>query len=57
MAVSPMLSGLLGATSIRAVFALDAIVMALLALWIRRTMVRRPPTVASEIDPTVVSAG
>jgi MFS family permease len=57
LAVSPMLSGLLGATSIRAVFALDAVAMVLLALWIRRTMVHRPPTVETRIDPTVVSAG
>lgn len=57
LAISPMLSGLLGATSIRAVFALDALVMLLLAVWIRRAMVQRPPTVASEIDPTVVSPG
>jgi MFS family permease len=57
LAISPMLSGLLGATSIRAVFALDALVMLLLALWVRRTMVERPQTVEPEIDPTVVSAG
>jgi MFS family permease len=57
LAVSPMLSGLLGATSIRAVFALDAVAMVLLALWIRRAMVQRPPTVETQIDPTVVSAG
>jgi len=43
LALSPMLSGLLGATSIRAVFALDAGIMVLLAVWIRRTMVQRPP--------------
>ena len=57
LAVSPMLSGLLGATSIRAVFALDAVAMVLLALWIRRAMVQRPPTLETQIDPTVVSAG
>jgi MFS family permease len=38
LAISPMLSGLLGATSIRAVFALDAIIMAALALWVGRMM-------------------
>ena len=57
LAISPMLSGLLGATSIRAVFVLDAVVMALLALWVRRTMVQRPPMPATTIDPTVVEAG
>ena len=57
LAISPMLSGLLGATSIRAVFALDAVVMALLALWVHRAMVQRPPTVQGDIDPTIVSAG
>jgi DHA2 family lincomycin resistance protein-like MFS transporter len=56
LAISPMLSGLVGAASIRAVFLFDALVMALLAVWVRRTMVQRPPTV-SGVDPTVVSAG
>ncbi|HSL23350.1 MAG TPA: MFS transporter [Vicinamibacterales bacterium] len=49
LAISPMLSGLLGATSIRAVFALDAVVMALLAVWLRRAMIERPPTVSPRI--------
>ncbi len=57
LAISPMLSGLLGATSIRAVFALDALVMIMLAIWIHRSMVQRPPTTAPAIDPTVVEAG
>ncbi len=57
LAISPMLSGLLGATSIRAVFAIDAVVMALLAFWVRRTMIQRPPTSPAGIDPTVVEAG
>jgi MFS family permease len=38
LAISPMLSGLLGAASIRAVFALDAAIMGALALWVSRTM-------------------
>jgi DHA1 family multidrug resistance protein-like MFS transporter len=38
LAISPMLSGLLGATSIRAVFALDAAIMGALAIWVRRSM-------------------
>lgn len=57
LAISPMLSGLLGATSIRAVFALDALVMLLLAAWVRRAMVQRPPTIETRVDPTVVEAG
>lgn len=57
LAISPMLSGLLGATSIRAVFAIDALVMILLALWVHHTMVQRPPTMETRIDPTVVEAG
>ncbi len=57
LAISPMLSGLLGATSIRAVFVLDALVMIMLAIWIHRSMVQRPPTTAPAIDPTVVEAG
>jgi MFS transporter, DHA1 family, multidrug resistance protein len=48
LAISPMLSGLLGATSIRAVFAIDAAVMTLLAIWVRRTMVQRPPIINIE---------
>jgi MFS family permease len=39
LAISPMLSGILGAISIRAVFAMDAAIMALLAVLIARTMV------------------
>jgi MFS family permease len=41
LALSPMLSGLLAATSIRAVFAIDALAMLLLAAWVRRTMIER----------------
>jgi MFS family permease len=57
LAVSPMLAGVLGATSIRSVFAFDALVMVLLAVWVRRRMVQRPPTVETQLDPTVISAG
>jgi hypothetical protein len=39
------------------VFAFDALAMALLAIWVRRTMVQRPPTIGTGIDPTVVAAG
>ena len=54
LAISPMLSGLLGATSIRAVFAIDAAGMALLALWVRRTMIHRPPTTSGAIQASAV---
>ena len=54
LAISPMLSGLLGATSIRAVFAIDAAGMALLALWIRRAMIQRPPTTPDAIRTSTV---
>jgi MFS transporter, DHA1 family, multidrug resistance protein len=43
LAISPMLSGLLGATSLRAVFALDAALMVALGVWVRRQMIERPP--------------
>jgi len=39
LAVSPVVAGLLGATSIRAVFLVDAAMMAILALVVRRKMV------------------
>jgi MFS family permease len=45
LALSPMLSGLLGTASLRAVFAFDAAAMVLLAIWVRRMM----------LDPAAVS--
>jgi DHA1 family multidrug resistance protein-like MFS transporter len=49
LAISPMLSGVLGATSIRAVFALDAAVMVLLAVWLQRTMIESPLATAEPV--------
>jgi MFS family permease len=43
IAVSPVLSGLVAATSIRAVFAAGAVVLAVLAVGVRRAMVDRAP--------------
>ncbi len=45
VAVSPVLSGLLGAQSIRAVFAAGAVVLVILAVVVRRVMVERDPPV------------
>lgn len=56
LALSPMLSGLLGATSIRAVFALDALIMGLLAIWIKRAMTsggRAAPAIAPDAPEAV----
>jgi DHA1 family multidrug resistance protein-like MFS transporter len=39
LAVSPIVNGILGATSIRAVFALDAVLLAALAILVRRLMI------------------
>jgi MFS family permease len=55
LAISPMLSGLLGATSIRAVFVLDGVLMLLLGLWVRHRMIERPPVAA--VPPTPVPEG
>lgn len=43
LAISPVVSGFLGATSIRAVFLLDAAVLAVVAAIVRRVMVEAPP--------------
>jgi DHA1 family multidrug resistance protein-like MFS transporter len=51
LAVSPMLSGLLGAISIRAVFAIDAAIMALLALLIVRAMIVQGDTQTTVTTP------
>jgi hypothetical protein len=52
LALSPILSGLLGALSIRAVFLLDMLVMVAIAATVRRLMVMpapaRPTTPAHE---------
>ncbi|MBA2260402.1 MAG: MFS transporter [Acidobacteria bacterium] len=42
LAVSPIASGLLGATSIRAVFAVDAAILAALAILVKRLMITGP---------------
>lgn len=43
MAISPIASGVLGATSIRGVFVLDIITLLVLALLVKRVMVERQP--------------
>lgn len=48
LAVSPMLAGLLGAASIRAVFVLDAILLIVIAVLIARIMSERAPVRPSE---------
>ena len=47
VAISPVLSGLLGARSIRAVFVAGAVVLGILAIVVRRVMVERNPPVES----------
>jgi MFS family permease len=44
LAISPVLSGILGATSIRAVFVLDAIALVVVAVLVRRVMIEAPAT-------------
>ena len=44
LAVSPIVSGLLGATSIRAVFAVDLLILGALALMVSRLMITEPMT-------------
>ncbi len=54
MAITPMLAGFIAAASIRVVFALDALALAVLAVWVYRSM--RPAVSAiaeSEVAPTV----
>jgi MFS family permease len=47
VAISPVLSGLLGARSIRAVFIAGAVVLGVLAIVVRRVMVERNPPMGS----------
>ena len=47
VALSPVLSGLLGAQSIRAVFVAGAVTLVILAVVVRRVMVERAPPVES----------
>jgi DHA1 family multidrug resistance protein-like MFS transporter len=50
LAVSPVVSGSLGATTMRGVFVLDVIVLAVLAAVVRRVMVERTPVTAPTIE-------
>jgi DHA1 family multidrug resistance protein-like MFS transporter len=50
LAVSPVVSGFLGATSIRGVFVLDVIVMGVLAAVVRRVMVEPGPVTAPAVE-------
>jgi MFS family permease len=54
LALSPMLAGLVGTASLRAVFGVDAIAMSLLAVWVHRTML--DPVAVEDVNaPTVES--
>jgi DHA1 family multidrug resistance protein-like MFS transporter len=50
LAVSPVVAGSLGATTMRGVFVLDVIVLAMLAAVVRRVMVERAPVTAPAIE-------
>jgi DHA1 family multidrug resistance protein-like MFS transporter len=50
LAVSPVVAGSLGATTMRGVFVLDVIVLAILAAVVRRVMVERGPVTAPRIE-------
>jgi MFS family permease len=50
LAVSPVVAGSLGATTMRGVFVLDVIVLAILAAVVRRVMVERAPVTAPTIE-------
>ena len=50
LAVSPVVAGSLGATTMRGVFVLDVIVLAVLAAVVRRVMVERAPVTAPTIE-------
>ena len=51
LAVSPVVSGILGATSIRAVFILDAVILGALAIVVKRLMIASPLPKASAPAP------
>jgi MFS family permease len=50
LAVSPVVAGSLGATTLRGVFVLDLVVLAVLAAVVRRLMVERAPVTAPSIE-------
>jgi DHA1 family multidrug resistance protein-like MFS transporter len=50
LAVSPIVAGSLGATTLRGVFVLDVVVLAVLALVVRRVMVEKSPIAAPAIE-------
>jgi MFS family permease len=52
LAVSPIASGLLAATSIRAVFVVDAVILGVLAILVKRLMITAPaqPTAAPAVE-------
>jgi hypothetical protein len=50
LAVSPVVAGSLGATTLRGVFVLDVVVLAVLAAIVRRVMVDRAPVTAPAIE-------
>ncbi len=50
LAVSPVVAGSLGATTLRGVFVLDVIVLGILAAAVRRVMVERAPVTAPAIE-------
>ena len=50
LAVSPVVAGSLGATTMRGVFVLDVIVLAVLAAIVRRVMVEKAPVTAPAIE-------
>ena len=50
LAVSPVVAGSLGATSMRGVFVLDVIVLAVLAALVRRVMVERAPVTSPAVE-------
>jgi MFS family permease len=51
LAVSPIVSGLLGAASIRAVFIVDAVILGALAIVVKRLMIVGPLPKASAPAP------
>ena len=50
LAVSPIVAGSLGATTMRGVFVLDVLVLAVLAVLVRRVMVEKSPVAAPVIE-------
>jgi hypothetical protein len=50
VAVSPLVAGALGATSMRAVFLLDVVTLGVLAAVVRRVMAERGPLRAPAIE-------